>query len=282
MEQTNYDEKIKLYCADWFLSYKEKIEPASVDLVLTSPPFGIFGNEIKEISWDKEVDISLLETTYDYILKRDGQIILFADLKLMRRLLDSFKKFDLRTYHIHQKSLAMAKNRWFPLPDAEFILIFKRKETRVSDLAWHPKVANQGLPYRRKNHSLNVPTRRMNKSKETINVDGGRWIKTCLPGLSKCSMKSEERSSHPCQLSESILRTLIRTYSNEGDIVLDNYAGSASTLISAYKEDRRGIGFEKNSEYYNESVQRISTATNQINLFQTANTESTLKQEVLL
>ena len=80
-------------------------------------------------------------------------------------------------------------------------------------------------------------------------------------------MKYSERTSHPTQKPELLLRQLIRGYSNKGQIILDPFAGSASTLISAYKEKRRSIGVEIESKYYEESQERINRIIIQQELF---------------
>jgi site-specific DNA-methyltransferase (adenine-specific) len=62
---------------------------------------------------------------------------------------------------------------------------------------------------------------------------------------------------HPTQKPVSLLRWLIRTYTNENDVVLDNCMGSGSTIIAAIKEKRQWIGIEKNDDYFEKAKQRI-------------------------
>ena len=80
-------------------------------------------------------------------------------------------------------------------------------------------------------------------------------------------MEAWERTSHPTQKPEILLRKLIRGYSNPGDLVLDPFAGSGSTLASAYKENRRSIGFEIEKKYFQEAKQRIERLTAQETLW---------------
>ncbi len=88
-------------------------------------------------------------------------------------------------------------------------------------------------------------------------------------------------STHPFQKPELLLRTLIKTYSNENDTILDNFAGSASALIAAWRENRRSVGFEINRDYYDEAVNRIRVATNQGDFFQNVDTKQTQMEAVL-
>ena len=72
---------------------------------------------------------------------------------------------------------------------------------------------------------------------------------------------------HPTQKSVDLLRWLIRTYTNEGETVLDNCMGSATTAIAAIKEKRHFIGFETNAEYYEKACKRIDAEQRQLTLF---------------
>jgi DNA modification methylase len=70
----------------------------------------------------------------------------------------------------------------------------------------------------------------------------------------------EAKSLHPTQKPVDLLRYLIRTYTDEGDCVLDNTMGSGSTGVAAVLEKRRFIGIEKNKDYYDIAVKRIEEA----------------------
>lgn len=69
----------------------------------------------------------------------------------------------------------------------------------------------------------------------------------------------QKSSLHPTQKPVALLEYLIKTYSNVGDIVLDNAMGSGSTIIATMKTQRFGIGIEKDVEYFNIAKQRIET-----------------------
>ena len=62
---------------------------------------------------------------------------------------------------------------------------------------------------------------------------------------------------HPTQKPVELIRYLIRTYTNEGDLVLDNCIGSGTTAIAAIKENRHFIGIELNKEYYDIACERV-------------------------
>jgi site-specific DNA-methyltransferase (adenine-specific) len=72
---------------------------------------------------------------------------------------------------------------------------------------------------------------------------------------------------HPTQKPVELFRYLVRTYTNEGDTVLDNCMGSGTTAIACIKEKRHFIGFELNEEYYNKACKRIKDEQLQLKLF---------------
>lgn len=63
---------------------------------------------------------------------------------------------------------------------------------------------------------------------------------------------------HPTQKPIALMEYLIKTYTNEGDVVLDNTFGSGTTILAAIKNNRRFIGIEKDENYYNIAVRRVS------------------------
>ena len=72
---------------------------------------------------------------------------------------------------------------------------------------------------------------------------------------------------HPTQKPVDLLRYLIRTYSNEGDTILDNCMGSGTTAVACIKEKRHFIGFELNKDYYDKACKRIDAERRQLSLF---------------
>ena len=72
---------------------------------------------------------------------------------------------------------------------------------------------------------------------------------------------------HPTQKPVALIADLIRTYSNEGDTILDNCIGSGTTAIAAIREKRNFIGFELNKEYYDKACKRIKLEQAQLTLF---------------
>lgn len=252
-----------LILGDWF-DVCEHLGEGTVDLILTDLPYGILESQ----NWDKKLDLTVLERTLDFVLNPLGQFITFCNQALLQRLLAEFTLFKQRSLHIWHKTSPMPINEYMPLPDFEFIVVFKKINAKTSDLAWNPnRMAQGGQPYINKSNILKSPSRKHKKSKVLINESGERWIHSVIEAPNKPNMKYSERTSHPTQKPELLLRQLIRGYSNEGQMILDPFAGSASTLISAYKEKRHSIGVEIEPKYYEESQARINRIIVQQELF---------------
>ena len=77
----------------------------------------------------------------------------------------------------------------------------------------------------------------------------------------------DKEKIHPTQKPVALIQYLIRTYSNEGDLVLDNCSGSGTTAISCIKEKRNFICFEKDETYWKKSVERVEKEQQQLTLF---------------
>lgn len=244
---------------DDFYDHWPELEP--VDLILTDPPYGTLKTQV----WDQALDWEELGSIFAQLLKPTGQVVIFSSFWSMIQVLEAFgKSLQYRGYHIWRKSCAMPINKHTPLPDSEFILVFRRKDSKVSELAFNPLV-DPGEPYLKRNLNQRQQTRTELK-KPVDTSDGGRWIRTVIDAPSKPNMPAAERTSHPTQKPLSLLRKLIRCYSNPGDMILDPFAGSGSTLIAAHQEGRGAIGYEINQEYYEEAQTRIEAETLQLEL----------------
>ena len=79
--------------------------------------------------------------------------------------------------------------------------------------------------------------------------------------------QNQDDHFHPTQKPVALIQYLIRTYTNEGDLVLDNCSGSGTTAIACIREKRNFIGFELNKEYYDKSCNRIKMELAQPVLF---------------
>lgn len=87
------------------------------------------------------------------------------------------------------------------------------------------------------------------------------------PSYTKTYDKDIDIRIHPTQKPIALLLYLVKTFTNEGDTVLDNCMGSGTTAIACIKENRHFVGFELNKEYYEKAVKRIEAEQSQLKLF---------------
>lgn len=235
------------------------------NLILTDPPYGTLDNLH---SWDKAPDWGQIEAVFADLVAPFGQILIFADIHNLAGIKALFGKFlTFRTYHIWRKSGGMPVNEFTPIYDAEFILVFRRKRDKVSKLTFNPyELGEKGDPYQRKSVTHQAKTRGRRKSASS-SLNGDRWPRTILTAPAKPHMPQSERTGHPTQKPLSLIRKLIKGYSNPGDSVFDPFAGSGTTLIGAYLENRNATGCELREDYFKEAQARIQLFTSQPTLF---------------
>lgn len=147
-----------------------------------------------------------------------------------------------------------------PLKSHENILVFYRKKPVYNPQMWY------STPYSGfSSDSATIGEVYGNqKSKHRDNPDGSRYPKTVLKF-------KQEKGLHPTQKPVEMFEYLIKTYTNEGDVVLDNTVGSGTTLVACMNTNRNFIGMELEEKYYNIAKERIASVKKE-----TKNTESSV------
>jgi len=261
--------KPKIIQGDFFEEYNQHLRAKSVDLFLADPPYGLFSDN-KDVTGvdDPEINLDKLETALDHLVTKTGQVILFCDLDLMIKLKQQFTKFEFRFNYVAYKNNGSPTHKTRPLNNIEYIAVFQRKDVKATDLTFNPKESGRvGNPYRKRNYNRDHSTRDIKKREVDINESGKRHIKQSLEMKSKCCLTDTEKTGHPFQKPERLLRILIKVHSNKNALICDGFAGSGSTLVSANKENRRSIGFESDKKWYKVAKDRIQQETSKLNLF---------------
>ena len=228
------------------------IESESIDLILCDLPYGTTA-----CKWDSILPFDKLWTEYERIITKKGAIVLTASQPFTSALVMSNPKMfkyewiwkktrysgNLNATRMplkaHENILVFAKGKapYYPIKtDAPEHLIDKRKNV-------NPSIVKDGGAY--------------NGSKGFINIrkkdDGTRY-----PTTVQEFKNPNNNSLHPTQKPLELMEYLIKTYSNENDIVLDNCMGSNTTGLACQKLNRQFIGIEKEKAYYDISVKRLS------------------------
>ena len=228
----------------------KQIPDGSIDAIICDLPYGTTNNK-----WDTLIPLDKLWEQYKRIAKRDAAIVLFAQCPF-DKVLGASNLSMLKYEWIWEKEngTGFLNAKKMPLKIHENILVFY-KELPV----YNPQMRQGFEPYKCKTGDQG--TNYGNYEKVVTISNGDRYPLTIL------RFDRDSDSFHPTQKPVDLLRYLVKTYTNEGDTVLDNCMGSGTTAVACVKEKRNFIGFELNTEYYNKAVQRIKAEQRQLSLF---------------
>jgi DNA modification methylase/transcriptional regulator with XRE-family HTH domain len=225
------------------LEVMQHVEKASVDLVCADIPFSCTQNH-----WDSIINLDKLWEQYRRVIKDNGVILLFAQSPFDKTL--AMSAFDLYRYDIIQirdKSGGYLNASRRPLQGHNNILVFYKKQP-----TYNPQ-KSVGEAY--KNSSAIHTGTSYNLADNVERINTGERMPTTVIG----PFKWEGEVYHPTQKNLACLDWLIKTFSNEGDTILDNTCGSGSTLVSAQSLGRRFVGIEKELEYCEVALSRLQT-----------------------
>ena len=225
-----------------------KIGDQSVNLVYTDPPYKETGNK-----WDnKLVDTVELFKHYERIIKDDGCIAVHCTMKYAIELINAAK-------HLYKYDWIWEKDNGTNVPNVnqqpfrvhEYILIFGKGRVthgKRTPMKYFPQ-KTKGDPYTQKSGRISENWKGGLSNIVTENT-GDRHPKTV-------QKHTRERGYHPTQKPVSLADLIIKSYTEEGDVVLDTFMGSGSSGVSAKKNYRNYIGIEIEKEYYDIAKRRI-------------------------
>ena len=230
------------------LEVMKNIPSASVDMILCDLPYGTTHNK-----WDTCLNLGKLWEQYKRIIKDNGAIVLFSQMPFTAALVMSNPKM-FRYEWIAEKSLATGflNAKRMPMKAHENILVFYKK------LPTYNAQMTKGKPYSITRRDIGGQYLHNFESIETKN-EGTRCPRDVLRDLWQpyCGGKMY----HPTQKPVPLLEYLIKTYTNEGDTVLDNCMGSGSTGIACVNTKRDFIGVELDENYFDIARRRINDTT---------------------
>lgn len=221
------------------LEVMPRIPDKSIDMILCDLPYGTTQNK-----WDSVIPLKQLWAEYERIIKDNGAIVLtaqtpfdkvlgYSNLKLLKY--EWIWEKPQGTGHLNAKKM--------PLKNHENILIFY-KELPI----YNPQMT-AGKPYKQKSGRGST---NYNKQHAVITDNKGE---RCPLTVLKFS---PDKGLHPTQKPVALFEYLIKTYTNEGDVVLDNCIGSGTTAVACVNTKRNFIGIEIEEKYYKASLKRIA------------------------
>jgi site-specific DNA-methyltransferase (adenine-specific) len=226
------------------------IADGSIDMILCDLPYGT-----TSCSWDSVIPFEPLWKQYRRIIKDRGAIVLTASQPFTTALIASNMEW-FKYCWVWEKSICgdifNAKNK--PLKKHEDICVFSNGTTANRSSRRMPYYP-QGLR----------STDKTVKNKETVRAffaprpsheETYRQTQTGYP-TSILKFPNDRGGFHPTQKPIALFEYLIRTYTNPGEVVLDNCIGSGTTAIASINADRRYIGFETDAGYFKSAQERI-------------------------
>lgn len=236
------------------LEKMKMIPNKSIDMILCDLPYGTTQNK-----WDSVISLDLLWKEYGRIIKDTGAILLTSQgIFTAKLILSNEKYFKYKIIWIKSKPTNFLNAKKQPLRKHEDICVFYKKQP-----TYNPQMS-KGIPYDKGIRKDQFSGSYGDFKPRHIKSNGERYPHDVLfydldgDDYIYCkTAESEGRVLHPTQKPVELGRYLIKTYTNEGDIILDNACGSGSFLISAIIEKRNFIGIEKNENVLLHKKQNI-------------------------
>lgn len=285
----------KIYNMDCLDGMKD-IPDGSVDAVICDLPYGVLHKDNPHVQWDNIIPFEPLWEQYERVTKDNAAIVLFAQGMFTAQLMMSNpKSWRYNLIWDKQRVTGFLNARRMPMRCHEDICVFYKTLP-----VYNPQM-EKCAPYQR-NHSRgkqdgeqtnrcygvfgkaedNITDEKYPRSIVTTygrdyegrtyesvprvesTVPEGYKLPTSIIGIKK---EHESTVLHPTQKPVNLIRYLIRTYTNECGVILDNCMGSGTTAIACLKENRHFIGFELNEDYHKIACERVKFEQAQLKLF---------------
>ena len=224
------------------------IPDKSVDMILADLPYGTTA-----CKWDSVIPLDKLWEQYKRIIKSGGVILLFGSEPFSSKLrLSNLEMYKYDWYWNKTKPVNFANAKKMPLKDIENISVFYKKL---------PTYNPQNL--KKCNKEISNSTKKIKRNNITA-INGGAFktdtFKQNYTNYPRQLIKfSVEQGLHPTQKPVALFEYLIKTYTNKGDLVLDNVAGSGTTGVACQNLNRDYILIEKEQKYIDVIKERLES-----------------------
>ena len=229
------------------LEVMKTIPDNHIDMVFCDLPYGTTRN-----SWDVLIPFKELWEQYDRIVKDNGAIILTSQQPFTSQLvMSNIENFRYEWIWDKNKATGHLNAKRMPMKSHENICIFYKKIP-----IYNPQKTTGHKPFNAVNPKSDIPAPKKLRNYGHISTTFGnagtttdRYPRT----IQKFPVVNNDNPIkwHPTQKPVELIEYFIKTYSNAGDIILDNCMGSGSTGVACVKTDRKFIGIEKDEKYFN-------------------------------
>lgn len=231
----NYNEIINQLFEGDCLKYLKQFPDNSIDMVLCDLPYGTTQNK-----WDCVIPLSKLWKEYERVVKDNGAIVLTSQgLFTAQLMMSNPKMFKYKWIWEKSKPTNFLNAKKQPLRKYEDVCVFYKKQP-----TYNPQMI-KGEPYNKGVRKNQLSGSYGDFQPVHVYSDGNRYPTDVIYFK---TAESEGKVIHPTQKPIELGRYFVRTYSNPGDLVLDNTFGSGSFLVAALLEGRNFVGIEKNKD----------------------------------
>ena len=242
---------MKLMQGDCLERMKE-IPDGSVDMVLTDPPYGTTA-----CKWDSIIPLEPMWEQLKRVIKPNGAIVMTASQPFTTTLIASnIGWFRHEWIWVKNRGSNFASLKYNPFKEHESVIVFGKSKTTYNPIKQERSESGKA----RANYDF-----KNDGGGEAVGVikkEGRRVIEKNLRNPSSVQKFNTEVGMHPTQKPVALMEYLIKTYTNEGETVLDFTMGSGTTGVACANLDRDFIGIEMDEKYFDIAKARIESATN--------------------
>lgn len=230
------------------LTEMQKIESGSIDAIITDPPYGTTA-----CKWDSVIDFDLMWEQLNRIIKPNGAIVLFGSEPFSSALrMSNIKNYKYDWIWRKNRGSNFAVLKYQPFKEHEIISVFNKHN-------YYPIKEERSVGGKaRAKYKINASN---TGKREVLNhikgIESG-YIDKNLRYPSSVQKFNTEVGKHPTQKPVELMEYLVKTYTNEGDTVLDFTMGSGTTGVAAKNLNRSFIGIEQDPNYFKIAEERIN------------------------
>ena len=224
----------------------QRIPDKSIDCIICDLPYGTTA-----CKWDSIIPLEPLWQQYKRIIKDNGAIVLTASQPFTTKLISSnYEMFHHEIIWNKRFAANYAQAKTHPQKIHESVLVFGIKPKYYPQMILRDKPIKKG-----KNSGAEMygGVSGLGRADYVGKVYTHKYPETII----EYSSRAEKRGLHPTQKPVALFEYLIKTYTNEGDMVLDNTMGSGTTNLACLNLNRRSIGIEKETPYYDIAIKRL-------------------------
>lgn len=229
------------------LELMKDIPDKSVDMILCDLPYGTTA-----CKWDNIIPFEPLWEQYKRIIKDNGAIVLFGSQPFTSQMICSnFNNYKHHWIWLKNRGTGFQVAKYRPMMKTEDIIVFTKKRNKIN---YYPQMVKLDKPYYCKNATSSNGTNPLVKFNK-----GGKLVDKKYP-TNVLEFNKVSKPIHPTEKPVALLEYLIKTYTNENEVVLDNCMGSGSTGVACVNTNRNFIGIELDQKYFEIAKERIEKA----------------------